>query len=180
MKIGIAGAGGIGSNVAVHLVRTGVRHMKIVDFDCVDAGNLNRQFYFHDQVGSTKVAVLAENLHRIAPDAAIEQVVLKLDAGNMAAVFSDCDMVVEGFDGAREKKLLLEAMTLDRRPVVSACGVAGTRLDAIRVRRIGTCTIVGDFETDVGREHCHSPKVGMVAAIMAHIVLAKGGFYNDQ
>ena len=36
MKIGIAGAGGIGSNVAVHLVRAGAKQIKIVDFDKID------------------------------------------------------------------------------------------------------------------------------------------------
>jgi sulfur carrier protein ThiS adenylyltransferase len=178
MKIGIAGAGGIGSNVAVYLVRTGVRRFKIVDFDQVEPSNLNRQFYFHDQVGSDKVEMLARNLARIAPEAIIEPVVLKLDAGNMAATFGDCDVVVEGFDGPREKKQLLEAMAAIGKPVVSACGVAGTRMDAIQVRRMGACTIVGDLETDVGHARCHAPKVGLVAAMMAHIVLEKGGYYD--
>ena len=43
MKIGIAGAGGIGSNVAVHLVRSGVESIKIADFDTIEKSNLNRQ-----------------------------------------------------------------------------------------------------------------------------------------
>jgi sulfur carrier protein ThiS adenylyltransferase len=42
MKVGIAGAGGIGSNVAVHLVRSGVDVLKIVDFDKIEDFNLNR------------------------------------------------------------------------------------------------------------------------------------------
>ena len=65
MRIGIAGAGGLGSNVAVNLVRTGVKKLKIVDFDVVDESNLNRQFYFMDQVGRPKVEALRENLLRI-------------------------------------------------------------------------------------------------------------------
>lgn len=178
MKIGIAGTGGIGSNVAVNLVRSGVRRLKIVDFDCVDATNLNRQFYFHDQIGRIKVAVLAENLLRIAPDAVIEQAVLKLASDTMAAIFDDCDIVVEGFDGQKDKKRLLEALAMSGKPVVSACGVAGTRMDAIEVRRIGACTVVGDFTTDSRQARCYAPKVAVVAATMAHIVLEKGGFYD--
>lgn len=54
MKIGIAGAGGIGSNVAANLVRSGVTSLKIVDFDRVESSNLNRQFYFSDQIGCLK------------------------------------------------------------------------------------------------------------------------------
>jgi sulfur carrier protein ThiS adenylyltransferase len=178
MKIGIAGAGGIGSNVAVHLVRAGARSLKIVDFDRVEMSNLNRQFYFRDQVGLSKVTALAANLAHIAPDVAIETVALRLVRANMAAVLADCDLVVEGFDGVAEKKALLETMAACRRPVVSACGVAGTRLEDIQVRRLGDCTIIGDFATDVAHHPCHGPKVAIVAAMMAHIVLEKGGFYD--
>ena len=60
MQIGIAGAGGIGSNVAFQLVRSGVRHLRIVDFDAIESTNLNRQFYFADQVGQPKAATLAQ------------------------------------------------------------------------------------------------------------------------
>ena len=65
--IGIAGAGGLGSNCAMHLVRSGVRKFVIADFDTVSAGNLNRQFFFTDQIGRSKVEALAENLRRIEP-----------------------------------------------------------------------------------------------------------------
>ncbi len=82
MNIGIAGVGGIGSNVAIILVRSGIDTLTLVDFDRVEAANLNRQFYFADQVGRLKVAMLAENLRRIRPGIAIETVVARLDAGN--------------------------------------------------------------------------------------------------
>ncbi|MCJ8502460.1 sulfur carrier protein ThiS adenylyltransferase ThiF [Desulfatitalea alkaliphila] len=177
-KIGIAGAGGIGSNVAVHLVRAGVRCLKIVDFDRVELSNLNRQFYFHDQLGRPKAAALAANLRRIVPDAVIETENARLDAERMTTVFADCDLVVEGFDGAAEKKALLEAMSVARIPMVAACGVAGTRLDRIGVRTLGGCTIVGDFATEAAQAPCHGPKVALVAAMMAHIVLERGGYYE--
>lgn len=178
MKIGIAGTGGIGSNVAVHLVRGGVRRLKLVDFDRVEESNLNRQFYFHDQLGGCKAPMLAENLARIAPDARIEAMVLRLDAGNMAEIFGDCDAVVEGFDGPAEKKALIEALAPTGRMIVSASGVAGSRLDRIETRTLGPCTIIGDFHTDACRAPCFSPKVALVAAMMAHIILEKGGFYE--
>ncbi len=80
MKIGIAGVGGIGSNVAVHLVRAGCTSLKLVDFDRVEHSNLNRQFYFIDQIGGYKVDMLRENLLRIVPEATIETAKLRLDA----------------------------------------------------------------------------------------------------
>ena len=46
--IGIAGAGGLGSNCALNLVRSGFKHFVICDFDVIEPGNLNRQFYFQE------------------------------------------------------------------------------------------------------------------------------------
>ena len=52
-KIGIGGAGGLGSNCAMMLVRTGFKHLEIIDQDLIDPSNLNRQQYFADEVGFT-------------------------------------------------------------------------------------------------------------------------------
>jgi len=178
MKIGIAGAGGIGSNAAVCLVRSGVRRLKIVDFDSVDESNLNRQFYFHDQIGCPKVEALTENLLRIAPDALIEGIVLRLDDENMLRTFEDCDAVVEGFDDLRAKKQLVEALATAGLTVVSASGVAGQTMEGIEIRRLGNCTVMGDFRTDACQAPCYASKVTTVAAMMAHLLLEKGGFYE--
>jgi sulfur carrier protein ThiS adenylyltransferase len=178
MKVGIAGAGGIGSNVAAFLARGGVRRFKLVDGDRVDESNLNRQFYFRDQIGRFKVDALAENLRRIAPDAEIEPLVARLDHASMATCFDDCDVVVEGFDGRDQKKMLLEALAPRGVAVVSASGVAGCDLDGIRKQCFGPCTVIGDFCTDADQARCHAPKVALVAAMMAHVLLEKGGYYD--
>ncbi|MDP2933961.1 MAG: ThiF family adenylyltransferase, partial [bacterium] len=65
--VGIAGLGGLGSNVAVSLARIGVGKIVIADFDLVEPSNLNRQQYFVEQLGTNKVAGLTENLMRINP-----------------------------------------------------------------------------------------------------------------
>ena len=171
MRIGIAGAGGIGSNVACLLVRSGLRFFKIVDFDRVEASNLNRQFYFTDQVGRTKVSALAENLKRIDPAVVVEALVMRLDAHNLAETFSDVDVVVEGFDGAENKKILLECFAGSNKIVVAASGVAGLEVDTITHRRLGNCHIVGDFNTPAGDDNLFAPKVMMVACTMSQIVL---------
>ena len=175
MKIGIAGAGGIGSNVAMMLARSGVHALRIVDFDRVEAANLNRQFYFSDQIGELKVAMLAENLRRIRPGIAIETVPARLDAGNCAEIFADCQLVVEGLDLAWEKKMLLEILAAGSRKIVSACGIAGTDLSGIRVRQVGNCHIVGDFCSDYARQPLHAHKVLTVACRMTEIILHPGG-----
>jgi sulfur carrier protein ThiS adenylyltransferase len=174
MRIGIAGAGGIGSNVAVQLVRAGLGcFLKIVDFDRIEASNLNRQFYFADQIGQLKAPVLVENLRRIDPAADLQARVLRLDAHNAARTFDDVEIVVEGFDGAQDKKTLLETFAGSSKMVVAASGVAGLDLDRITVRTMGNCHIVGDFTTEAGLHNLYAPKVIMVAAMMSQIILRR-------
>ena len=67
VTVGIAGAGGLGSNCAMHLVRSGFKRFVIADFDRVEPSNLNRQAFRLDQVGEKKVAALAENMRGVNP-----------------------------------------------------------------------------------------------------------------
>ncbi len=53
-RAGIAGAGGLGSNCAVALARSGIGTLVIADFDKIEPANLNRQYYFADQAGMYK------------------------------------------------------------------------------------------------------------------------------
>ncbi|NLZ17719.1 MAG: sulfur carrier protein ThiS adenylyltransferase ThiF [Desulfobulbaceae bacterium] len=174
MRVGFAGVGGIGSNVAWMLVRSGLQELVLVDFDRVEAGNLNRQFYFADQVGQFKVEALAHNLSRIKPQLAIRIEKERLHSGNSALLFSDCDVVVEGLDGREDKKMLLESLNHGQQ-VISACGIAGAALDGILVRRIGHCQVVGDFSSDCAHAPLFAHKVSAVAAHMAALVMKEAG-----
>lgn len=174
MKIGIAGVGGIGSNVALNLVRSGVIQIKLVDFDRVESSNLNRQFYFADQIGQFKVEALKINLGRINPEVSLEALVRRIDPQNCAELFCDCDLIVEGFDRQVDKKMLIETFA-DKKPVVSACGIAGSDLAGIRSRSIGNSYIVGDFTTDCHQAPLFSHKVTTVANHMSELILCQPG-----
>jgi len=65
--IGIAGLGGLGSNIAVHLARMGVEHLVLADFDVVDITNLNRQHYTIQHLGTPKTEALISQLLDINP-----------------------------------------------------------------------------------------------------------------
>ena len=125
VKIGIAGAGGLGSNCAYNLVRAGFRNLRIVDFDRVDHTNLNRQFYFLDQVGMDKVKALEVNLRRINPDVNLESRVRKIERSNAGELFSDCDIVVEAFDRAEYESMIVDGLLPLGNFVVSASGLTG-------------------------------------------------------
>ena len=65
--VGIAGLGGLGSNLAIFLARLGVGHLILVDFDVVDITNLNRQHYTMKDLGIPKTLALVEQLEAINP-----------------------------------------------------------------------------------------------------------------
>ena len=98
VKIGIGGAGGLGSNCAFNLVRSGFKRLKVVDFDVVEPSNLNRQLFFLDQLGVPKVKALETNLRRINPDIDVKSVQGMVTKKNVSGLFADCDVVVEAFD----------------------------------------------------------------------------------
>ena len=123
--VGIAGAGGLGSNCAAHLVRAGVRRLVIADFDVVSKSNLNRQFFFRDQLGRKKVDALSENLRRIEPDLDLALHDLRLTPENARPTFEGCQIIVEALDSADAKSMLLGALLPMGKPIVSASGLAG-------------------------------------------------------
>lgn len=175
-RIGIAGAGGLGSNCAMHLVRAGVRRLVVADFDVVGESNLNRQFFFRDQLGMKKVDALKANLLRIDPEAEIEAVDVRLDAAAARTLFAGCDIVVEAFDAVAAKTMLLGALMPLGTRLVTASGLAGWgRSNAIRLRRMGARVVaVGDGETSVGDAGMApvSPRVGIAAAMEANAVVS--------
>ena len=174
-KIGIAGAGGLGSNCAMHLVRAGVRRLVVADFDVVCESNLNRQFFFRDQLGMKKVDALRENLLRIEPSLEVETADVRLDAGSVRSLFADCSVVVEAFDTVESKSMILGAFVGTGRKLVTASGIAGWgRSKAIRVRRLGADIVaVGDGGTAVGEGAAPvSPRVGIAAAMQANAVVS--------
>lgn len=179
MRIGFAGVGGIGSNVAWMLVRSGMLDLFLVDFDRVELSNLNRQFYFAHQIGLPKVEALVHNLKAINPQVQTRTAVTRLDAGNCAALFTGCDLVVEGLDKEEDKKMLLESLPHGQK-VVSACGIAGSALDGIRVRRISHCLVAGDFATDCAHAPLFAHKVNCVAAFMAGLIMQEAGGQYDN
>src|SRR3990172_3011336 len=106
-RVGIAGLGGLGSSVAFALARLGVGVLVLADFDVVEPSNLNRQQYFVDQIGKPKVEAMEENLRRINPyvRTALHKVVL--DEDNIPEIFCGVDALVEAFDKAESKAMLI-------------------------------------------------------------------------
>ena len=174
--VGIAGVGGLGSAVTVALARVGVGRLVIADFDVVEPSNLNRQQYFIDQIGRYKVDALTENLHRINPYVTVEPHRLLLAPENIPAVFSDCSVVVEAFDRADMKAMLVNRV-LEAMPecsVVAASGLAGYGPNnSITTRKVSRrLYLVGDSVSEAAPGNgLMAPLVGIAAHHQANQVV---------
>ncbi|HQG56308.1 MAG TPA: sulfur carrier protein ThiS adenylyltransferase ThiF [Bacteroidales bacterium] len=175
-RVGIAGAGGLGSNCAMLLARAGVGTLVICDFDTVERSNLNRQFYFLHQCGMKKTEALKENLKMIDEDINVIARDIKLDRENIPEVFAGCDVIVEAFDRAEMKEMIIEAVQTDMSgvPLIVASGLAGWgRNDSIRSRKIDdNLYVCGDESQEVSEDNPPlAPRVVIVAAMQANLVV---------
>jgi len=174
--VGIAGIGGLGSAVAVALARVGVGHLIVADFDIVEPSNLNRQQYFIDQLGMFKVEALAENLARINPYVRVDTHRVLLTPGNIPSIFATCSIVVEAFDRADMKAMLVNTLLGDMKDVtvVAASGMAGfgPNNDIVTRRVSRRLFLVGDEVSEARPgSGLMAPRVGIAASHQANQVL---------
>ncbi len=174
-KVGIAGCGGLGSNCAVALARVGMGTLIVADFDVVSTGNLNRQYYFLDQVGMKKTQALRDNILRINRQVEVVMHDIRLTRENIPSIFNGCDIIVEAFDLAEQKEMIIETILTEMPsvPLVIGLGMAGWGMnDAIHCRRSDNLYICGDEISEISRELPPiAPRVGMVANMQANVVL---------
>jgi sulfur carrier protein ThiS adenylyltransferase len=174
--VGVAGLGGLGSAIAVALARVGVGRLILVDFDVVEPSNLNRQQYFVHQIGMPKVEALQRNIEAINPYVKVQTYQEKLDRNNGERIFQEAEVVVEAFDRAEEKAMLINIVSekMPDKYIVAASGVAGygDSNEIKTVRFSSKIFIVGDQRTaaqpGVG---LMAPRVGIAAHHQANTVL---------
>ena len=172
-RIGIAGGGGLGSNVAVILARCGFSTFEILDYDNIEPSNLNRQNYFIDEIGKCKVEMLKEHLLKINPSSEITAHNVRWESADGDKYFQNCDILVEAFDAAKYKQQLIECYQSKVSSLISGSGMAGSRSSrTLQIKQLDNIFIVGDFVTDTAAGHPPlAPRVTACAAMMAEIVL---------
>ena len=174
-SVGIAGCGGLGSNCAVALARVGVGKLIIADFDIIEESNLNRQYYYHKQIGLKKVDCLSENIQLINPNVKVETHDIILDSDNIIDIYQNCDVIVEAFDKAEMKQMIIETVSehLSQTPLIIGLGMAGWGdSNSIHCRESDNLFICGDEEKEVSDDLPPlAPRVGIVANMQANTVL---------
>lgn len=174
--VSIVGCGGLGSNAAMMLVRSGVRRLTLVDFDLVEESNLNRQMFFRDQLGMPKTDALGETLRRIRPDLELDLIQHCVTEEDLCGLVGHADVVVEAVDRAETKAMIANVLLRERpgTPLVSASGLAGfdSANDVVTERVMDDFYLVGDLHSDVRAGlPLLAPRVMTAAAHQAHAVV---------
>lgn len=144
-RVILFGTGGVGSWCAESLVRSGIGHLTIVDADCVNASNVNRQLMATTRtIGRPKVEVLRERLLEINPDAVIEAR-QEVYCAETAASFplESYDYVIDCIDSLKDKLLLIEKATHSPAVFFSSMGAA-LKMDPTRIRVAEFWDVYGD------------------------------------
>jgi len=133
-RVTVFGLGGVGSFVVEALARAGVGHLRLVDYGCTDATNINRQlFAVHSSLGRPKVELGRARVLDINPDCRVEALQAFLNPETVAGLLEpEADVVVDAIDSLSSKVLLLEACVGRGLKVVSSMG-AGGRVDGGQV-----------------------------------------------
>ncbi len=174
-KVGIAGLGGLGSNCAILLARSGFTDFVLCDFDKVDESNMNRQAYFRDQIGMLKTEALKTNMLRLSSGLDLVLVNEKLTEKNIQKIFRDRDVIVEAFDKAECKEMIMRSFWDTPKFIVSASGLAGWKdADSIVTRNLKeNIVLIGDNSSEVSLDLPPlAPRVLIASAKQANAVLA--------
>ncbi|AKL97203.1 molybdopterin/thiamine biosynthesis protein ThiF [Clostridium aceticum] len=174
--VGIAGLGGLGSNIAISLARVGIGKLVLIDFDVVEPSNLNRQQYFVSHIGMPKTEAIKEIISLINPFVNVEIKNLYLDAGNIQDCFAGVDIIAEAFDNPLCKAELVNTVLekLPQTPIVAASGMAGYfSSNTVQTKKVmHNLYLVGD-EVSEAKPGCGlmAPRVAIAANHQANMVL---------
>ncbi len=116
-KVLIVGAGGLGAPAALYLAAAGVGTIGIVDDDCVELSNLQRQIlHTTEQVGKKKVDSAREMLGKLNPGVAVKTYPVRLTAGNIMELIREYDFILECVDNFPTKFLINDACVIAKKP----------------------------------------------------------------
>jgi adenylyltransferase/sulfurtransferase len=118
-KIAMIGAGGLGAPVGLYLAAAGIGRIGLVDFDVVDASNLQRQvIHGTKDLGRKKLDSAADRMTDINPNIRIDKYEVGLTSENAFDILRDYDIVIDGTDNFPTRYLVNDACVLLKKPNV--------------------------------------------------------------
>ena len=185
VRVILFGVGGVGGWCAEALVRTGVQHLTIVDFDTVAPSNLNRQVVATaENIGRTKVEEMRARLLSINPQADITALPLRYDTDTADRFdFNQYDYVLDAIDSLDCKMLLIRRATLSTATLFSSMGAARkydpARIEVAEFWKVHGCPLARALRTRMKKAemlpakkfHCaFSPEISAVGGTLAPVV----------
>ena len=120
-QVAVAGEGGLGNPVSLYLAAAGVGRILIIDDDCYELSNLNRQILGgQEDIGRPKVDVVKEKLHTLNSEIEIKALNMKITAENACDLIKGSDVVVDAMDNWKTRFDLNNACVESRIPLVHA------------------------------------------------------------
>jgi adenylyltransferase/sulfurtransferase len=112
-RVLLVGAGGLGSPAALYLAAAGVGTLGLVDFDVVDASNLQRQILHGTaDIGRSKLDSARDRLRDINPHVHVEGFPVRLGAENAREIAEGFDVIVDGTDNFATRYLVNDLCVL--------------------------------------------------------------------
>ena len=145
VKVLVVGVGGVGSWCAESLIRTGIRHLTIIDADVVQPSNINRQLMATTlTMGQVKVDALRERLLQINPDADIQAIRMVYNEETAHEIdLNNFDYVVDAIDSLKDKALLILNATASKAKLFASMGAA-LKLDPTKIEVAEFWKVKGD------------------------------------
>ena len=130
----VCGIGGVGGTAVEALVRSGIGHITIVDFDTVSASNINRQILFTSKdIGQMKVEIARKKLEDINPNCEVKIINQRIDENfNLEEKY---DYIIDAIDDVKGKKTLAKLASINKIPLIISLGMAN-KIDPSKVKII--------------------------------------------
>ena len=106
-RVAIAGAGGLGSPIAIYLTAAGIGMIRMIDHDQVTLSNLNRQIlHWEEDIGRKKVDSAREKLRNLNREVKIEGIAETITESNVSQLVDGCDVIVDAMDNIPTRYIL--------------------------------------------------------------------------
>jgi molybdopterin/thiamine biosynthesis adenylyltransferase len=168
-RVLVVGCGALGSALAETMVRAGVGRLTVVDRDCVEPSNLQRQVLFDEEdarLARPKAVAAQDRLRRLNSDVQVRGLVADVDAALASALVAESDLVLDGTDNFETRYVLNDVCLRSGVPwVYGAC--VGAHGAALAVRPAETpCLrcVLGERPAPVPGQTCDT--AGVVAPIV--------------
>lgn len=175
-RVAIVGLGGLGSNIALALARTGVGHLHLIDFDVVEPTNLNRQQYNMSHLGMYKTEAMKDEITKINPFIHVKIDTVRVSRDKVQDLFLEDEIICEALDKPSAKAMLINALLeyFPEKNIVAASGLAGyDSSNTIKTRKsMGKLYLCGDEVNGVeAGKGLMAPRVLVCAGHEANMIL---------